>query len=322
MVNAKTYNEYKHLIGTQINNWTILDILAPSDDARVHVMAQCHCGTIKKVRLTRIMNNQAKDCGCDHRKRLREIHFKKYEHLIGTKINGWTVLDIISPTEQTSLTYALCECECGTIKEVRLSYLTQGRSKDCGCGRKAMLRETRTKNLVGKRFGKLVVRDLLEESDKHGRRQYICDCDCDNEIIVPSLSLTQHHTSSCGCILSYWNMHIGKFLNEHNIVNKPEYSVKIDDRTHRYDFYLPEYNLFIEYDGEQHYKLAHFGGRNDDEANVALKRVQEYDRVKNLYCEQNGINLLRIPYWETKNIEKIISNHLQRLNEKGLVKSA
>lgn len=275
MVNVKTYNEYKHLIGTQINNWTILDILAPSDDARVHVMAQCHCGTIKKVRLTRIMNNQAKDCGCDHRKRLREIHFKKYEHLIGTKINGWTVLDIISPTEQTSLTYALCECECGTIKEVRLSYLTQGRSKDCG-----------------------------------------------NEIIVPSLSLTQHHTSSCGCILSYWNMHIGKFLNEHNIVNKPEYSVKIDDRTHRYDFYLPEYNLFIEYDGEQHYKLAHFGGRNDNEANVALKRVQEYDRVKNLYCEQNGINLLRIPYWETKNIEKIISNHLQRLNEKGLVKSA
>lgn len=321
MATAKTYAKYKHLISTQINDWTILDILAPSDNHHTYVMAQCHCGTIKKVRLSYIIHNRTKDCGCGHRKRLQEAHFKKYEHLIGTKINGWTVLDIISPTEQCDKGHALCECECGTVKEVNLSYLIQGKSKDCGCGRKETLRKTFTKNLVGKRFGKLVARELLEES-KNSRRQYLCDCDCGNKIIVPSLSLVQHHTSSCGCILSYWNMYIGQFLNKHNIENTPEYSVRIDNRTYRYDFYLPEYNLFIEYDGEQHYKPIHFGGRDDDEANVALKRVQEYDKIKNSYCEQNGINLLRIPYWETKNIVTIISNHLQRLNEKGLIKSA
>ena len=111
------------------------------------------------------------------RKKSNEKIIQKYKHLIDTQINKWTVLNIIPPDAGHKKTSALCKCQCGTTKQVRMQYLLDGRSKDCGCGRKKMLRETRTKNLVGKRFGKLLVRELLEESDNFNRRKYICDCE-------------------------------------------------------------------------------------------------------------------------------------------------
>lgn len=323
MAKYNSYVENKDLIGKHINGWKILDIFV-SDGEHKHTsaLAQCHCGTIKEVRLTYIMNNRVKDCGCGHKDRLKEITKKKYEHLINTQINGWTVLDIVPHDEEHKYTSALCQCKCGTIKHVRLTYLINGKSKDCGCGRKATLRETRTKNLVGKRFGKLVAVELLEDSNKFNRRVYRCKCDCGNEICVPSSSLTTNHTSSCGCLLSYYNMYIQQFLDNNGIKNKPEHTVYIDDDCYRFDFYLPDYNLFIEYDGQQHYEPVKFYNQSDEEMMLTFKQTQDHDRIKNKYCEDNNISLLRIPYWESKNIETIISNHLQRLNEKGFVKSA
>ena len=70
----------------------------------------------------------------------------------------------------------------------------------------------------------------------------------------------------------------------------------------RYDFYLPEHNLLIEYDGEFHYENTSLG--ND------LKRQKEYDQIKNYYAKSKGIELIRIPYWDFNNIEKILNKIL------------
>lgn len=243
----------------------------------------------------------------------------KYSYLIGQKIHKWTVLDIkIIDGSGRNRPYAICECECGTIKPVWVINLINDRSKDCGCGRKATLRETCTKNLVGKKFGKLTVVELLEESNDFNRRLYRCKCDCGNETIVPSSSLTTRHTSSCGCLSSYYNMYIKKFLDKNGIKNQPEYPVIIDGIRYKYDFYLPEYNLMIEYDGNIHYEPARYHGKDSEQDLLDFKKRQQRDEIKNKYCKDNNINLLRIPYWESKNIETIINSHLQRLSEKGL----
>lgn len=59
-----------------------------------------------------------------------------------------------------------------------------------------------------------------------------------------------------------------------------------------FDFYLPAYNLIIEYDGRQHFSGSddYFGGEK------AFQIRHKHDLIKNNYCEDNGINLLRIPY--------------------------
>lgn len=71
----------------------------------------------------------------------------------------------------------------------------------------------------------------------------------------------------------------------------------------RFDFYLPSKNICIEYDGELHYyPISYFGGIKH------LQETNERDKIKNKYCEQNGIRLIRIPFYERENIEKILIN--------------
>ena len=139
MAKSDNYEKNKHLIGTQINKWTILDIVIYEDRHHTYATAQCVCGTIKEVRLSYIINDKTKDCGCGHKDRLNEATIKRYEHLINTQVNGWTILKIIPANDKYNYTHALCKCKCGTIKEVKLSYIIHGKSKNCGCGRKEIL---------------------------------------------------------------------------------------------------------------------------------------------------------------------------------------
>lgn len=52
-------------------------------------------------------------------------------------------------------------------------------------------------NLVGERFGRLVVIDKAESKSHHTR--WLCLCDCGNKCIVHGTSLKTGNTTSCGC---------------------------------------------------------------------------------------------------------------------------
>lgn len=251
----------------------------------------------------------------------RQNIIEKYSYLIGTKLNRWFVIDLFKNDKDGRL-YANCECECGTRKPVMVKNLVRNLSKDCGCGRKATISINFSKDLTGQKFGRLTVLHSLEKRSKSGHKLYKCICDCGNEVVVQTNLLTTHHTSSCGCLLSYYNMYIDKLLTDKNIEHESEYTIYIDDCYYRFDFYLPQYNLFIEYDGEQHYKPVRYYNQSDEQMNLSFKKTQEHDKIKNCYCKENKINLLRIPYWEKENIETIINNHLQRLSEKGFVEES
>lgn len=66
-----------------------------------------------------------------------------------------------------------------------------------------------------------------------------------------------------------------------------------------FDFYLPEMNICIEYDGSQHYEpFEHFGGENGFEE----RKIK--DQIKNEYCKNNTIKLIRIRYDDNINQER------------------
>lgn len=72
-----------------------------------------------------------------------------------------------------------------------------------------------------------------------------------------------------------------------------------------FDFYIPEMNMCIEYDGIQHFEpVEAFGGEE------ALILQKTKDAKKNDYCKQKNIKLLRIPYTQIENIEKILIEEL------------
>ena len=71
------------------------------------------------------------------------------------------------------------------------------------------------------------------------------------------------------------------------------------------DFYLTDSNVILEQDGEQHFRIIeHWGGIN------SLIDIQIRDCIKDLYCLQNGISLMRIPYNVTIT-EEMIKNFLK-----------
>jgi very-short-patch-repair endonuclease len=80
-----------------------------------------------------------------------------------------------------------------------------------------------------------------------------------------------------------------------------------------FDFYLPKYNILIEYDGEQHYSGWRYNTKTNT-LNSDIKKSKEIikirDEIKDKWCKDNNIKLIRISYKHFKNIKKILKFNL------------
>lgn len=75
-----------------------------------------------------------------------------------------------------------------------------------------------------------------------------------------------------------------------------------------YDFYIPKFNMLIEYQGIQHEKPIDFKGAGYQNAKYNLRIQKEHDKRKKDYAKYNQIELLEIWYWDYDNIEFILDN--------------
>lgn len=112
----------------------------------------------------------------------------------------------------------------------------------------------------------------------------------------------------CGCRCTVCNSSSGEqeisiFFNNHNINYKYQY--RFDGCKYKkalpFDFYIPSLNICIEYDGIQHFEPVEFFGGEEE-----YEKIKICDQLKNNYCKNNNIKLIRIPYWEFDNIENIL----------------
>lgn len=109
---------------------------------------------------------------------------------------------------------------------------------------------------------------------------------------------------------------VGKFLKSKNIEYIPQYKFNndtgiSDNKTFVVDFYIKRNNTIIEYNGEQHYcPTGYWGGQEK------LLKTQKRDKALSEYCQNHGIRLLTIPYWDLKNIETILEKELNINNIK------
>lgn len=111
------------------------------------------------------------------------------------------------------------------------------------------------------------------------------------------------HLSGAGCPKcnqSKGESIIESFLIDNNIKyeNQKRFKDCKDKQLLPFDFYLPEFNTCIEYDGEHHFKPVCFGGISKERAIVELKKTKERDIIKNNFCKDNSIDLIRICYFD------------------------
>lgn len=190
-----------------------------------------------------------------------------------------------------------CRCDCGNEKDIPAYYLTGGGTKSCGCLKKETDKAPKgnTINEIGNKYNHLTV-VARAGSDKNGQAIWECECDCGNpnHIFVLGGNLRKGHTTSCGCErMSHGEQAVSKILRENNI---PFESEKIlfkfaNGHVAKFDFYVDE-KYIIEYDGETHYQYNLHGWHSEKQ----LKAQQERDIIKNQWCKDNNIPLIRIPY--------------------------
>ncbi len=128
--------------------------------------------------------------------------------------------------------------------------------------------------------------------------------------IPSSLPSTPHHVYKDNGWISYRDflgfkirskgeLKISNWLLDNNInyIHQHKFNECKSVRKLPFDFYLPDYNLCIEYDGKQHFEpIEWFGGEN------SLQSNRMRDLIKTEYCINNNVRLIRISY-----IDDIIS---------------
>lgn len=216
-----------------------------------------------------------------------------------------------------------CLCECGKITIARGDSLRNGHVVSCGCKKKEILSQAgrnRASDLIGHVFGRLTVKADSGKRDNKGGIIWECECSCGNIAYVSTSNLTRSNEStiSCGCAKSKGEERIISSLIQAQIpfITQKRFESCVFPETGRqlvFDFYLPEQNILIEYDGEQHFHEI----SND---RYGYKGIVSRDNYKNQWCKENNISLIRIPYTEYSNIDDNYMRRIIRKNGWRLVK--
>ena len=254
---------------------------------------KCKCGNYVKIKSSDVRTGKTKSCGCYQKEQISKSCLKD---LTGQRFGKLTVLsrDLKYKKENKWI----CQCECGNITSVYSVNLINNRTKSCGC-----LNKEKKKDITNYQSGYLIA---LEPTDirKNDNVVWKCKCThCGNICYVRESSIIGKYQKSCGCIQSYGEQIISNILKENNIKfekQKTFNSCRFPDTNYlaKFDFYLPDYNTLIEYDGRQH----EMGWDNTKIKSSTKEMIQKRDNFKNEWCKKNNIILIRIPYTHQENI--------------------
>ena len=267
--------------------------IEPSGKKKIRWNCRCDCGNIVLVSTDNLRSGHTTSCGC----------LVSRTNLAGQRFGRLTALELIKNRGWK------CQCNCGNIVYVEGFNLKNGNTQSCGCLQRDRVSESSFKSLIGQRFNKLTVLERVE-NNRFNQVQYKCQCDCGNTIIVNANNLRGGHSGSCGCIKSHGEQYINKWLIEHKIQFRAQYShdkiVLSTGRRPIFDFAIFDNNnqllYLIEYNGKQHYGIT--GGWNDEENYLDTVRR---DNEKREQCALLNIPLYEIPYWDYKNLDTILT---------------
>jgi very-short-patch-repair endonuclease len=142
--------------------------------------------------------------------------------------------------------------------------------------------------------------------DRYNLR-FICS-ECGEEFISCLQKYTQHGgqvCKECSGRESLGEKKIRHYLEEHGVEFKEYYWFKDcrDINPLPFDFYIPKMNTIIEFDGRQHFQET-------DHFSYSYKKVVEHDTIKNNYCADKNIRLIRISYKQINHITEILDKQL------------
>ena len=268
------HNKYDYSLVKYINNSTKVDIICkehgifeqlPSDHLNGHGCPKCS-------RNQKLTNKEFID-------KSNSIH-NKYDYSLVKYINHSTKVNII------------CK-EHGIFEQTPNNHL-----KGKGCPKCSKNKKLTKKEFIDKSnsiHGLLYDYSLVKYTNHSTKVNIICK---EHGIFkqTPNSHLKGTGCPMCCKIRSNAELIIYNYLTYKNIdfVSQKRFEDCKNKNSLPFDFYLTEHNLCIEFDGEQHFKSIEYWG-----GDKSLETRQLNDKIKNNYCKENNIGLMRIRFDES-----------------------
>lgn len=284
------------LTGMKFENVTVLhrgeDIVKNGKKRRVRWHCQCKCGNEFDVIADNLKKRPNMTCNeCANKRRAENNRI----NVVGNKYGKLIILETIPSARSTKVK---CLCDCGNIYIGTQTDIIGGHTKSCGCLQKDRASESNTKEWSGivSEYGiEFLHRDIMNDK---GQWLWKCRCGiCGNAFTALPAKINNGHITSCGCaIQSSGERCVLSVLEECCISFVEQYSFSDCKykQSLRFDFAIfndERLIYLIEYDGKQHFEpIEWFGGIE------GFKKTKIRDNIKNEFCKNRNIPLLRLPY--------------------------
>lgn len=208
-------------------------------------------------------------------------------------------------------------CVCNTIWATRAGQLLSDRQRGCpNCGR---LRAAEKRASTHEQFVKkmAIINESIDIIGDYSRSHDYIKCKCKKhgnvfDVIACNLLNGSATCPLCASYISRMEKRIGEILKENGLLYCHQYSFddcRGDKRKLRFDYYIPDHRVVIEYDGQQHFMpVDYFGGVD------AFYKRKTYDCIKDAYCENNNITMIRVPYFITESIDTYLISQLKQID--------
>lgn len=272
-------NKFDYSNVDYINNRTKIKIICP-----IH-------GEFEQTPTNHLLNNGCIQCinlkkstKNDFIKRANKVHYNKYDYSKVEYIGSRNKIVIVCPEHGEFIQRADAHLSGNKCPVCKINIL-----KDLKISTTEFIIEA--KNIHGNKYDY----SLVEYTGSKSNIKIICS----KHGVFKQRA--ENHRRGSGCPLcngSKGEELISKYLNSKEIKYNREY--KFSDCRNilplPFDFYIPSTNTCIEYDGIQHHEPRDFFGGKE-----AFKELNKRDKIKDKYCKDNNIKLIRIKYNENTN---------------------
>ena len=233
----------------------------------------------------------------------REVHGWKYDYSKVKYVNCKTKVCIICP-------------EHGEFWQTPSEHLRGRGCHKCGAKKSAKKRA-------------LTNQEFIEKSIKiHGEKYDYSECKYKNNVTKVCIICPEHgkfyqkpnyHLSGNGCPScneSHMEKEIVNLLSENgiNFEREKTFSWLFYKQKLRLDFYLPDYNIAIECQGQHHFVPIDYNGKGDNFSKIEFEENKKRDKYKKELCEKNGVKLIYYANYNYKFPYEVI------IDEKDLIK--
>lgn len=302
----------KYQVGCIINNCELLsrDYKTSANGSWIATFKCLQCGEVFQNRINRVVDG-IKNCSCGRKTPAAQ--------LAGTTKGVWKIIERAPSREGHRDAYWKCQCiVCGAEFESSTADINRCDHSYCGGHGPAQGTGRHPSLSVGMTFGNLTIKEYL------GDRQWRCQCSCGRFTNKRTDLLTTGKVYACPICsgVSKGEAKLYDLLTNMDIDFEQQKTFdtcrfKDTNALAKFDFFLSDLNILIEYNGEQHYGYRVSNGKPGWNNEENFKATQERDRQKIEWCKENGFPLLIIPYTDFNILDE---NYLQEKIDELIIK--